>query len=46
MNKKEKKTFDKGLYKGARVSVKALDTVIITGLLVLTIIIILSALQA
>lgn len=46
MNKKEKKTFDKGLYKGASVSVKALDTIIIAGLLILASIIVLSALQA
>lgn len=40
----EKKKFDKGIYKGANISVKALDMIIIGGIILLAAVIILSAL--
>lgn len=41
----EKKEFDRGMYKGAKVSVKVLDTIIVAGILLLFGIIFLFALK-
>ena len=39
----DKKEFDRGLYKGAKVSIKVLDTIIFGGLLLLAVLIICAA---